>query len=86
MNLVWPPFTLHPNIALRNAPPLLLSLLVFSVYFGTAIYKLPNTVSYQSEAANRLGFVLLDGRDSSTLQALDRRPFYVWWFMNQLAM
>ena len=56
--------------------------LTYSIYF---ILRFLITVSYQNETASHFGFVLLDGHDPLT-QILARRPFYVWWFMNQLAM
>ena len=46
----------------------------------------PKSVSYQNETAKRFSFALLDGRDPLTAQVLAKRPFYVWWFMNQLEM
>jgi len=40
---------------------------------------------YQSHTAKRFEIILHDGRDPQS-QVLARRPFYVWWFMSQLAI
>nr|QWQ79357.1 Zn 2Cys6 transcription factor [Sanghuangporus sanghuang] len=42
-------------------------------------------VYYQTQTANRFKSVLYDGRDP-VARILARRPFYVWWFMTQLAI
>jgi len=40
---------------------------------------------YQGQTAKRFEVILHDGRDQQA-GVLTRRPFYVWWFMSQLAI
>ncbi|KAI5123891.1 hypothetical protein M0805_005707 [Coniferiporia weirii] len=42
-------------------------------------------IHYQAETARRFEIILHDGHDPLS-QVLARRPFYVWWFMSQLAI